>query len=87
MATSSGFHVTSRSQSAREIMMRHLRKSSALALGAALALGGCAALAPPPPPPPLLPPATVVPVTPAYVQGEVIDGQAARVKKARAAGL
>lgn len=66
--------------------MRHLRTASALGAGLALFLtAGCAGVGAPPPPPP--PPAMVVPVTPAYLQGELIGGQAARVRKARAAGL
>lgn len=65
--------------------MRQLRTFSALAVGgASLLVSGCGFYGGPPPPPP---PPMMVPVAPAYVQGEPIGGQAARVRKARAAGL
>lgn len=67
--------------------MRRIRTFAALAAsGALLATAGCG-LNPfaPPPPPPL--PAIVAPVVPAYVHGDLIGGRAARIKKARAAGI
>lgn len=67
--------------------MRHFRTTAALATAAALALTGGCSLPGGPPPPPLLPPAMAVSVAPAYLQGDVIGGRAARVKKARAAKL
>ncbi|HVM38571.1 MAG TPA: OmpA family protein [Sphingomicrobium sp.] len=67
--------------------MRLVRFLPSLAAGAALAVSGCAFPGGAPPPPPLLPPAMAVPIAPAYLHSEVIGGQAARVSKARAAGL
>ena len=69
--------------------MRRFRTYAALALsGPLLATAGCG-LSPfgPPPPPPPAAPAIVVPVVPAYVHSDLIGGRAARVKKARAAGI
>ena len=68
--------------------MRRHRTLAALALsGSLLATGGCGLgpFAPPPPPPP--PPRVIVPVAPAYLSSDVIGGRAARLKKARAAGI
>lgn len=68
--------------------MRRFRTLEALAVGGALAMtAGCGLgpFAPPPPPPPA--PRVIVPVVPAYVHAELIGGRAARVKKARAAGI
>lgn len=68
--------------------MRAFHGLAALAIGgSALAIAGCSIVPggpPPPPPPPMAAPA---PVVPAYVLGDVIGGRAARVRKARAAGL
>ena len=67
--------------------MRRFRELAALAVvGPLLATSACSLgpLGPPPPPPP---PVVVAPVIPAYLQAEPIGGRAARVKKARAAGL
>ena len=68
--------------------MRRLRTFAALIVaGPMLATAGCGIgpFAPPPPPPPA--PRVVVPVVPAYVHADLIGGRAARVKKARAAGI
>jgi len=68
--------------------MRRFRELAALVIaGPLLATSGCGIgpFSPPPPPPP--PPAVVAPVVPAYLHAEPIGGRAARVKKARAAGL
>ena len=68
--------------------MRRLRTFAALMIaGPMLATAGCGVgpFAPPPPPPPA--PRVVVPVVPAYVHADLIGGRAARVKKARAAGI
>ena len=68
--------------------MRRIRTFAALALsGPLLATAGCGLnpFAPPPPPPPA--PAIAVPVVPPYVHSDLIGGRAARVKKARAAGI
>ncbi len=63
------------------------RTLAALALGASLlATAGCGIVPGGNRPPPLQP-VMMAPVAPAYIQGDVIGGQAARVKKARAAGL
>jgi outer membrane protein OmpA-like peptidoglycan-associated protein len=67
--------------------MRRLRTLAAFVIGAPLLMtAGCdiGPLAPAPPPPP---PRIVAPVVPAYVHADLIGGRAARVKKARAAGL
>ena len=67
--------------------MRHVRILTLLALGGSIALtAGCSSG------PPLGPyghpgPMQAGPAIPAYVSGDVIGGYAARVKKARAAGL
>ena len=68
--------------------MRRFRVHAAFALAAPmLAISGCGLpildRAPPPPPPPVI----AAPVIPAYVHGDVIGGRAARVRRARAAGL
>lgn len=68
--------------------MHRFRTLAALAISAPLlATAGCGVgpFAPPPPPPPA--PTIVVPVVPAYVHSDLIGGRAARVKKARAAGI
>ena len=68
--------------------MRRLSTLAALAAGGALlATAGCGLgpFAPPPPPPPA--PRVVVPAVPAYVHADLIGGRAARVKKARSAGV
>ena len=57
------------------------------ATGALLATAGCNLMPFAAPPPPPAPPAVIVPVVPAYVHGDLIGGRAARVKKARAAGI
>ena len=68
--------------------MRRFRTFAAIAVsGSLLATAGCAINPFAPPPPPPAPPAVVVPVVPAYVHGDLIGGRAARVKKARAAGI
>ena len=67
--------------------MHRFRTLAALAISAPLlATAGCGVgpFAPPPPPPA---PTIVVPVVPAYVHSDLIGGRAARVKKARAAGI
>lgn len=64
--------------------MRSARRLTVLAV-AALGLSACGSILPQGQPP-QLPPAAV-PVIPAYALGEPIGGRAARVKKARAAGL
>ena len=69
--------------------MGRLRILAALGIGGPLmATAACnvGPLAPAPPPPPPLP-AVVVPVVPAYLHADVIDGPAARLRKARAAGI
>lgn len=69
--------------------MRRFRTFAVLAVsGSLLATAGCG-LGPfgPPPPPPPAAPAIIVPVVPAYVHSDLIGGRAARVKKARAAGI
>ena len=69
--------------------MRRFRTLVALMIsGPLLATAGCGLgpFAPPPPPPPP-PPAVVVPAVPAYAHADLIGGRAARVKKARAAGI
>jgi outer membrane protein OmpA-like peptidoglycan-associated protein len=65
--------------------MRRARSLTILAL-AALPLAGCGNILSSQPPMPRLPMAAV-PVVPAYALGDVVDGRAARQKKARAAGL
>jgi outer membrane protein OmpA-like peptidoglycan-associated protein len=65
--------------------MRHLRTLAVLVLGGSLATGGCN-LVPGGSPPPPLPPVMMAPVAPAYIQGDLIGGRAARIRKARAAG-
>lgn len=65
--------------------MRFSRTSTAVAVGAFALTAGCSSIGPMAPPPP--PPVMVMPVAPAYLQGDVIGGRAARVKKARAAGV
>ena len=69
--------------------MRRFRTYAAFATaGALMVTSGCNVIGPPAPAPvPLPAPTVVIPVVPAYVHGEVIGGRAARVKKARAAGL
>jgi outer membrane protein OmpA-like peptidoglycan-associated protein len=67
-----------------ERVMRRARRLTILAV-AALAVSGCSNILPSAPPPQL--PVVAVPVVPAYALGEPIGGRAARVKKARAAGL
>lgn len=67
--------------------MRRLRTLAALMLGGPLlALGGCSTA---PAPAPIVPPSYVasLPVVPAYLHADVIGGRAARLKKARAAGI
>ncbi len=69
--------------------MRHLRTLAVFVVaGPMLATAGCGLgpFAPPPPPPPPAP-RVVVPVVPAYVHADLIGGRAARVKKARSAGI
>jgi len=62
--------------------MRILRNSAALAIGGALMLtAGCSMGPSMPPIPPI-----VGPVVPAYMHADLINGRAARIKKARAAG-
>jgi len=67
--------------------MRRFRTLAALVIGGPLlATAGCRNIFEPAPI--VVPaPAVVVPVVPAYVYADVIGGRAARVKKARAAGL
>lgn len=66
--------------------MRRFRTLATLVLvGPLLATAGCNILAPAPYGPP--PQAVITPPVPAYLQGDVIGGYAARAKKARAAGL
>ncbi len=66
--------------------MRRFRTLAALVLiGPLLATAGCNILAPAPYRPP--PPGVIMPALPAYLLGDVIGGYAARLKKARAAGL
>ena len=66
--------------------MRRIRTLAAFALGATLlATAGCN-IVPQRDPFPQLPPAMMAPVAPAYIQGDLIGGRAARVRKARAAG-
>src|SRR3990170_888787 len=63
--------------------MRRFRTFAALAVsGTMLATAGCALNPFAAPPPPI-----VVPMVPAYVHGDLIGGRAARIKKARAAGI
>jgi outer membrane protein OmpA-like peptidoglycan-associated protein len=68
--------------------MRRFRTFAALAVsGPLLATAGCGLNpfnAPPPPPPA---PAIIAPIVPPYVHGDLIGGRAARIKKARAAGI
>jgi outer membrane protein OmpA-like peptidoglycan-associated protein len=65
--------------------MRRFRTFAALVIaGPMLALAGCNVFAPPPP---IMPPMAPAPVAPAYLMGDVIGGYAARLKKARAAGI
>lgn len=69
--------------------MGRLRIHAALIVaGSLMATTGCGVgpLAPAPPPPAPLP-TVVVPVVPAYLHADVIGGHAARLKKARAAGI
>lgn len=63
----------------------HRARSLTIILAAATALSGCTNILSPPAP--YGPPIAVVPTIPAYALGDVIGGRAARVKKARAAGL
>lgn len=67
--------------------MHRLRTIATLALvGPLLATAGCSNLfAPPAYQPP--PPNVIMPAVPAYLLGDVVGGYAARLKKARAAGL
>jgi outer membrane protein OmpA-like peptidoglycan-associated protein len=68
--------------------MRRFRTFAALAAsGALLATGGCGLNPFAAPPPPPAAPAIIAPVVPAYVHGDLIGGRAARIKKARAAGI
>jgi outer membrane protein OmpA-like peptidoglycan-associated protein len=68
--------------------MRRFRTIAALAAsGALLATTGCGLNPFGAPPPPPAAPAIIAPVVPAYVHGELIGGRAARIKKARAAGI
>ncbi len=62
--------------------------ATGLIVGTLLATAGCGVgpFAPAPAPPAPLP-AVVVPVVPAYLHADVIDGPAARLRKARAAGI
>ena len=69
--------------------MRRFRTLAALvAIAPFLATAGCG-IGPfaPAPPPPVPAPQIIVPVVPAYFHADLIGGRAARVKKARAAGL
>lgn len=67
--------------------MRRFRTLAALALvGPLLATAGCSTISAPPayqPPPQNV----IMPAVPAYLLGDVVGGYAARLKKARAAGL
>ena len=68
--------------------MRRIRTFAALAAsGALLTTAGCGLNPFGPPPPPPAAPAIIAPVVPAYVHGDLIGGRAARIKKARAAGI
>ncbi len=68
--------------------MRRFRTFAALAVsGPLLATAGCGLNPFNAPPPPPAAPAIIVPVVPAYAHGDLIGGRAARIKKARAAGI
>ncbi len=71
-------------------MRRNCTINCLLAAGSALAVSGCAMLAPPPPPPSYgqLPSSIQsAQALPAYLHEDVIGGRAARARKARAAGI
>ena len=67
-----------------------MRPSRALTIASvavvSMMTGACTSILAPPPPPPA-PPIVQAPVVPAYAVGDVISGRAARLKKARAAGI